>query len=106
MFTVRLSGAPIGAPWEGTDWDGDNDWEFTSAAGAAPEQLYELWDGARRQAALASPADGQAAAGPNGGRRAKAVHLRRERRPADQSDPGVVFPRRFVTRIVLVVPVV
>src|SRR5215472_6741085 len=20
MFTVRLSGAPIGAPWEGTDW--------------------------------------------------------------------------------------
>ena len=23
MFTIRLSGAPIGAPWEGTDWDGE-----------------------------------------------------------------------------------
>ncbi len=32
MFTVRLSGAPIGAPWEGTDWNGDNDWEVDSAA--------------------------------------------------------------------------
>src|SRR5262249_51334004 len=60
MFTVRLSGAPIGAPWEGTDWDSDNDWEFTSAADDTPEQLYELWDGAversraRLNAALAN----------------------------------------------------
>ena len=46
MFTVKLSGAPIGAPWEGADWDGDNDWEFTSAADDTPEQLYDLWDGA------------------------------------------------------------
>jgi len=46
MFTVRLSGAPIGAPWEGTDWDGDNDWEITSAADDTPQQLYNLWDGA------------------------------------------------------------
>jgi hypothetical protein len=46
MFTIRLSGAPIGAPWEGTDWDGDNDWEVTSAADDTPEQLYDLWDGA------------------------------------------------------------
>ena len=46
MFTVRLSGAPIGAPWEGTDWDVDDVWEFTSAAADTPEQLYELWDGA------------------------------------------------------------
>jgi Protein of unknown function (DUF664) len=46
MFTIRLSAAPIGAPWEGTDWDGDNDWEFTSAADYSPEQLYDLWDGA------------------------------------------------------------
>jgi Protein of unknown function (DUF664) len=60
MFTVKLSGAPIGAPWEGADWDGDNDWEFTSAADDTPEQLYELWDGAversraRLSAALAN----------------------------------------------------
>ena len=45
-FTVRLSGAPIGSPWEGTDWDGNEDWEFTSAADDTPEQLYDLWDSA------------------------------------------------------------
>jgi hypothetical protein len=57
MFTVRLSGAPIGAPWEGTDWDGDNDWEFTSAAADTPEQLYALWDDAveRSRARLKRP---------------------------------------------------
>jgi hypothetical protein len=60
MFTVRLSGVPIGAPWEGTDWNGDNDWEIGSAADDTPEQLYDLWDGAversraRLGAALAS----------------------------------------------------
>ena len=46
MFTIGLSGPPIGAPWEGTDWDGDSDWEFTSAAADTPAQLYALWDGA------------------------------------------------------------
>lgn len=46
MFTTKLSGAPIGVPWEGSDWDGDSDWEFTSAADDSPEQLYELWDAA------------------------------------------------------------
>lgn len=46
MFTTKLSGAPIGVLWEGSDWDGDNDWEFTSAADDSPEQLYELWDAA------------------------------------------------------------
>src|SRR5262249_46655587 len=46
MFTTKLSGAPIGAAWEGSDWDDDDDWEFTSAASDSPEQLYELWDAA------------------------------------------------------------
>ena len=46
MFTVRLRGASIGAPWEGTDWDGEDDWEITSAADDTPEELYALWDGA------------------------------------------------------------
>jgi hypothetical protein len=60
MFGVKLTGAPIGAPWEGSDWDGDDDWEFTSAADDTPEQLYDLWDGAversraRLNAALAN----------------------------------------------------
>jgi hypothetical protein len=60
MFTIRLSGAPIGAPWEGTDWAGDNDWDITYAADDTPEKLYDLWDGAversraRLNAALAN----------------------------------------------------
>ncbi|HEY2947283.1 MAG TPA: DUF664 domain-containing protein [Micromonosporaceae bacterium] len=45
-FTTKLSGEPIGAPWDATDWDGSNDWEFTSAANDTAEQLYALWDGA------------------------------------------------------------
>jgi len=46
MFTVRLSGAPIGAPWDGTRWDDGSDWELESAADDTPAQLYELWDSA------------------------------------------------------------
>ena len=45
-FTVKLRGAPMGAPWDASGWDGSNDWEFASAADDAPEQLYALWDGA------------------------------------------------------------
>jgi hypothetical protein len=45
MFTSKLTGEPIGEPWESW-WDGTDDWEFTSAAGDAPERLYELWDDA------------------------------------------------------------
>ena len=59
--TVKLSGAPIGAPWESNGWDGDNDWEFTSAAEDSPEELYALWDEAvaRSRARLAAAvADG------------------------------------------------
>jgi uncharacterized damage-inducible protein DinB len=59
IFTTKLSGEPIGAPWNGTGWDGSNDWEFTSAVNDTAEQLYSLWDGAvdrsraRLEAALA-----------------------------------------------------
>jgi len=45
-FTTKLTGEPIGAPWDAIGWDGTNDWEFTSAADDTPEQLYDLWDGA------------------------------------------------------------
>jgi hypothetical protein len=57
---TKLSGQPLGAPWDATGWDGSNDWEFTSAADDTPEQLYALWDGtversrARFDAALAN----------------------------------------------------
>jgi Protein of unknown function (DUF664) len=45
-FATKLAGEPLGPPWEETGWDGDDDWEFTSAADDTPEQLYALWDGA------------------------------------------------------------
>jgi hypothetical protein len=45
-FTVKMGGEAVGAPWDASDWDGTNDWEFDSAAKDSPEQLYELWDGA------------------------------------------------------------
>jgi len=60
-FTSKLRGEPPGAPWDPTAWDDDEDWEFTSAAGDTPEQLYALWDGAvdRSRARLgAALADG------------------------------------------------
>jgi Protein of unknown function (DUF664) len=63
LFTTKLSGEPIGAPWDATGWDGNDDWEFmfTSAANYTPEQPYALWDGAveRSRARLdAALADG------------------------------------------------
>ena len=45
-FTHKLSGEPLGAPWDTTYRDDVTDWEFTSAADDAPDQLYALWDGA------------------------------------------------------------
>ncbi|HEX6194263.1 MAG TPA: DUF664 domain-containing protein [Jiangellaceae bacterium] len=61
MFTVKMRGEPIGAPWDTMGGDGSNDWEFNSAADDTPEQLYELYDGAvaRARARLnAALADG------------------------------------------------
>ncbi|CAN5209732.1 DinB family protein [soil metagenome] len=45
-FSTKLSGEPVGAPWDAADWDADPDWEFTSAANDTPGALYGLWDGA------------------------------------------------------------
>jgi hypothetical protein len=42
IFTVKLTGDPVGEPWASL-WDGTDDWEFTSAADDAPEQLYAFW---------------------------------------------------------------
>jgi Protein of unknown function (DUF664) len=43
---TKLSGEPLGAPWDANGWDGDNDWELNSAVDDTPEELYALWDGA------------------------------------------------------------
>jgi len=59
MFSTKLSGAPLGAPWDSTDWDTGPDWDFNSAANDTPEELYAIWDStvdrsrARLAAALA-----------------------------------------------------
>ena len=45
IFTRKLTGEPVGQPWESL-WDGTDDWEFTSAAGDTPEQLYGFWEAA------------------------------------------------------------
>ena len=74
MTTTKLAGQPMGAPWDVTGWHGDNDWEFTSAAGDSPAELYALYDGAversraRLDAALANGGLDQAvhASGPDG----------------------------------------
>lgn len=60
IFTVRMTGEPMGEPWDSFERDGTEDWEFTSAAADAPEELYALYDGAvdrshkRLDAALAN----------------------------------------------------
>jgi hypothetical protein len=46
VFTTKLTGEPMGTPWDDADMDGSDDWEFTSAASDSPEQLYALWDDA------------------------------------------------------------
>jgi hypothetical protein len=45
-FTVKMRGESPGAPWERVDWDAQPGWDFSSAAGDTPEELYALWDGA------------------------------------------------------------
>ena len=45
-FGAKLSGTPLGAPWDGVDMEADPDWEWRSAADDRPAELYALWDDA------------------------------------------------------------
>ena len=45
IFTTKLTGQPVGDPWDYTEWD-SADWPITSAAADSPDQLYALWDDA------------------------------------------------------------
>lgn len=42
-LSVRLLGREPAPPWDAADWDAEPDWEWSSAAGDPPEQLYTLW---------------------------------------------------------------
>jgi hypothetical protein len=44
MFGPKLRGVPFSPPWDTADWERDPDWDFNSAAGDAPRELYALWD--------------------------------------------------------------
>lgn len=56
-FSRRLHGWEFGPPWDGVDWDADQDWDWHSAAGDTPEQLYALWqDAVTRSRAAVSDA--------------------------------------------------
>jgi hypothetical protein len=50
-FTTKLTGEPVGAPWDATG-RASEDWVFTSAADDPPDQLYALWDGAVERSRL------------------------------------------------------
>jgi hypothetical protein len=54
--THKLAGTPMPSAWDGNGWDGDDAWEFSSAASDSPAMLYELYDGAvaRSRAALSA----------------------------------------------------
>ena len=45
-IVVKTDGEEMPAEWAANGWDGDDDWEFSSAADDSPEQLYALYDGA------------------------------------------------------------
>lgn len=43
-FSRRLHGNEPAEPWRSVDWEADRDWEWHSAAGDTPEQLFALWN--------------------------------------------------------------
>lgn len=55
-ITARMTGQPIGAPWNAVDFGAEPGWEWRTAAGDSPEELYTLWRSAveRSRAALAA----------------------------------------------------
>src|SRR3954467_15144041 len=40
IFNAKLSGAALGRPWDGVDWETNPDWEFASAVDDEPRELY------------------------------------------------------------------
>jgi uncharacterized damage-inducible protein DinB len=42
-FSRRLRGRDLPAPWDTVDWSADPDWDWHSAAGDSPDELFALW---------------------------------------------------------------
>jgi hypothetical protein len=47
---VKIAGRSMPSVWDDNGWDGDNDWEFTSAVQQAPGELYATYDEAVERA--------------------------------------------------------
>jgi uncharacterized damage-inducible protein DinB len=43
-FSRRLHGNEPASPWNAVDWEADRDWEWNSAAGDTPDELFSLWN--------------------------------------------------------------
>jgi len=43
---TKLTGQPLGPPWDTVDFDSDPDWEWHTGAHDSPMELYPLWRGA------------------------------------------------------------
>jgi hypothetical protein len=54
--TRDLAGGQLPAPWNAVDWSADEGWEWRSAAGDSPAELYALWAAAvaRSRSAVAA----------------------------------------------------
>ena len=42
-FTRDLAARPLPPPWDAVDWQAEPSWDWRSAAGDTPQQLYALW---------------------------------------------------------------
>jgi hypothetical protein len=49
-IVVKTDGDEMPAEWAANGWDGDNDWEFSSAADDSPAELYARYDAAVERA--------------------------------------------------------
>ena len=65
---VKVAGGEMPSPWDDNGWDGDNDWEFSSAALQSPTELYALYDGAvaRSRAIIGAALDDRGLDGDSG----------------------------------------
>jgi hypothetical protein len=48
-FSRSLHGREYAPPWDAVDWKADPDWEWHTAAGDSPEELFALWQQAVEQ---------------------------------------------------------
>jgi uncharacterized damage-inducible protein DinB len=52
-FSRSLHGREYAPPWDAVDWEADPDWEWHTAAGDSPEELFALWQRAVEQSRAA-----------------------------------------------------